>query len=90
MTRNTSISLGDHFGAFIEQQISHGRYGSASEVVRAGLRQLEEHETRLAALRAALEDGENSGASTAFDMHAFLKTKRQKIAGTVRAKASAN
>ena len=90
MTRNTSISLGDHFGAFIEQQISYGRYGSASEVVRAGLRQLEEHEARLSALRAALADGEKSGVSAAFDMDPFLKTKRQKLAGTSRAKASAN
>ncbi len=80
MTRNTSISLGDHFGSFIEQQISHGRYGSASEVVRAGLRQLEEHEARLSALRAALADGESSGASMAFDVNAFLKAKRQTLA----------
>ncbi|MBK6567325.1 type II toxin-antitoxin system ParD family antitoxin [Candidatus Aalborgicola defluviihabitans] len=83
MTRNTSISLGDHFGAFIAQQISQGRYGSASEVVRAGLRQLEEHETQLASLRAALAAGENSGASTNFDVDAFLKTKRHKLAGSV-------
>jgi antitoxin ParD1/3/4 len=55
-------------------------------VVRAGLRQLEDNETRLAALRAALADGENSGASTAFDVDAFLKTKRQKVAS----KATAN
>lgn len=82
MTRNTSISLGEHFGAFIAQQISQGRYGSASEVVRAGLRQLEDHETQLATLRAALEDGENSGASSSFDVDAFLKAKRQKIAGS--------
>ena len=83
MTRNTSISLGDHFGAFIAQQISQGRYGSASEVVRAGLRQLEEHEIQLASLRAALADGENSGTSTSFDVDAFLKTKRQKLTGSV-------
>ena len=81
MTRNTSISLGDHFGAFIERQISQGRYGSASEVVRAGLRQLEDNETRLAALRAALADGENSGTSVSFDVEAFLKTKRKTVAG---------
>ncbi len=89
MTRNTSISLGDHFGAFIAQQISQGRYGSASEVVRAGLRQLEEHEARLSALRAALVDGENSGPSTSFDVDAFLKTKRQKMAGSIRKDAAA-
>ena len=89
MTRNTSISLGDHFDAFIAQQISQGRYGSASEVVRAGLRQLEEHETQLATLRAALADGENSGTSTTLDVDAFLKAKRQKTAGTVGKDAAA-
>ena len=89
MAQNTSISLGDHFGAFIAQQISQGRYGSASEVVRAGLRQLEEHETQLATLRAALADGESSGASTSFDVDAFLKAKRQKIAdATVKTAAA--
>ena len=89
MTRNTSISIGEHFDAFIAQQISQGRYGSASEVVRAGLRQLEEHETQLATLRAALEDGESSGASTSFDVDAFLKAKRQKIAGSTSKAATA-
>ena len=89
MAQNTSISLGDHFGAFIAQQISQGRYGSASEVVRAGLRQLEEHETQLATLRAALAEGENSGASTSFDVDAFLKAKRQKLATSVSKDATA-
>ena len=89
MAQNTSISLGDHFSAFIAQQISQGRYGSASEVVRAGLRQLEEHETQLATLRAALADGENSGASTSFDVDAFLKANRQKIAGATGKTAAA-
>lgn len=79
----------DHFGAFISQQISQGRYGPASEVVRAGLRQLEEHEARLSALRAALTDGENSGTSAPFDVDAFLKTKQQKIAGAVAKNAAA-
>ena len=78
MTRNTSFSLGDHFSAFIEQQISRGRYGSASEVVRVGLRLLEDNETRLLTLRAALIEGENSGVSTSFDVHSFLEAKRRK------------
>ena len=89
MTRNTSISIGEHFDAFIAQQISQGRYGSASEVVRAGLRQLEEHETQLATLRAALADGESSGTSTSFDVDAFLKAKRQKIASSTSKAATA-
>ena len=63
MARNTSINLGSHFDSFINQQLSQGRYGSASEVIRAGLRLLEEHETKLNTLRSMLTDGENSGIS---------------------------
>jgi antitoxin ParD1/3/4 len=76
MSKNTSISLGDHFSEFVDQQLSHGRYGSASEVVRAGLRLLEDHETKLQALRAALIAGEESGPSAPFDVDGFLKEKR--------------
>jgi antitoxin ParD1/3/4 len=76
MQRNTSFSLGDHFNAFIESQIEHGRYGSASEVVRAALRLLEERETKLNALRAALIEGENSGPPEPFDFDAFIARKR--------------
>ena len=76
MSKNTSISLGDHFADFIDAKVAEGRYASASEVVRAGLRLLEEREASLAALRAALIEGENSGASTPFDFEAFIAKKR--------------
>ena len=76
MSKNTSFSLGDHFTTFIENQVEHGRYGSASDVVRAGLRLLEEQETKLAALCAALIEGEESGPSTPFDFDAFIARKR--------------
>lgn len=75
MPRNTSISLGDHFASFVDQQVAHGRYGSASDVVRAGLRLLEEHEMKVTALRAALVEGENSGPAQPLDVEAFLKRK---------------
>ena len=61
MARNTSVSLGDHFEQFIDSQIDTGRDGSASEVVRAGLRLLETTESRLEVLRKALVSGERSG-----------------------------
>lgn len=61
MARNTSVSLGDHFEEFIGAQIKSGRYGSASEVVRAGLRLLESTEGKLEVLRNALIAGEQSG-----------------------------
>ncbi|NKE48764.1 type II toxin-antitoxin system ParD family antitoxin [Roseomonas frigidaquae] len=77
MSRNTSISLGDHFASFIDQQVQGGRYGSASDVVRAGLRLLEERESALRALRAALIEGEESGPPTSFDFDAFVARRRQ-------------
>ena len=79
MARNTSVTLGDHFADFIEEKVQQGRYGSASDVVRAGLRLLEEREAKLEALRAALLEGERSGASTPFDFEAFLEEKRRSV-----------
>lgn len=63
MPKNTSMTLGDHFDGFIAQQIADGRYASASEVIRAGLRMLEVNEQKLKTLRRMLEDGENSGVA---------------------------
>jgi antitoxin ParD1/3/4 len=81
MSKNTSISIGDHFATFIDTQVKAGRYGSASEVVRAGLRLLEEHEAKVNALRGALIAGEQSGPPAPFDNTAFLQRMRAKHAG---------
>lgn len=72
---NTSISLDEHFASFIGEQVGSGRYRSASEVVRAGLRLLEEEELRVSALRAALVVGEESGELEEFDFDAFIASK---------------
>jgi antitoxin ParD1/3/4 len=77
MRKNTSIVLGEHFQTFIEGQMADGRYGSASKVVRAGLRLLEERETRLAALRVAPIEGEESGEPAEFDVDTFLTAEQE-------------
>ena len=71
MAKNTSITLGKHFDGFITNQVQSGRYGSASEVVRAGLRALENSEDKLEALRQMLTEGENSGVAD-YDIDSFI------------------
>ena len=66
MSKNTSMSLGDHFDNFIGEQLNEGRFKSASEVVRAGLRLLEENETQLSLLRKRLSLGEEQATAGEF------------------------
>ena len=73
MDRNTSISIGDYFDRFIKSRISTGRYKNASEVVRAGLRLLEEEENKIMALRASIQEGIESGIAQDFDPEGHLK-----------------
>lgn len=80
MGRNTSISLGNHFESFIESSLSEGRYKNASEVVRAGLRLLEEEENKLIILKKAVQEGIDSGRAVNFDPQnhlGSLKAKRK-------------
>lgn len=72
MRKNTSITLGQHFDSFIADQLQNGRYSSISEVVRAGLRLLEESETRLTSLRKMLKEGEDSGFED-YSYDAFIR-----------------
>ena len=78
MSKNTSISLGSHFEKFISSKIGTGRYHSVSEVIRAGLRLLEQEERKMEALNEALELGEDSGLAEGFDAKENLKELHKK------------
>ncbi|RWX77271.1 type II toxin-antitoxin system ParD family antitoxin [Neorhizobium lilium] len=80
MVDDATIELGEHFSGFVERQVEIGRFGSASEVVQAGLKLLEEHEMRVKGLQNALIAGEKSGAPRSFDNEAFVRRMRQRNA----------
>ncbi len=73
MPKSNAVVVGDYFAELIERQVTQGRYDSASDVVQAGLRLLEEREAKLEALRAALVEGEQSGPCTPFDFDEFIE-----------------
>ncbi len=77
MTKNTSVTLGDQYDAFVRRQVANGRFGSASEAVRAGLRLLEEQELKLEQLRAAIDEGDQSADYQPFDVDEFLASKKR-------------
>ena len=72
MGRNTSVSLGDYFENFVDGRISEGRYKNVSEVIRAGLRLLEEEENRILSLKRAIREGAESGIAVDFDADKHL------------------
>jgi len=81
--KTTSVALGPHFEDFIQASILSGRYNNASEVVRSGLRLLEEQEQKMAALRSAIEEGMNSGIVEDFDSQKFLQQMKARKHGEV-------
>ena len=72
MGRNTSISLGEHFETFVDSKVNDGRFKNASEVIRAGLRLLEEEEAKMAVLKKAIQEGIDSGVAKDFDPQTHL------------------
>lgn len=81
--KTTSVALGPHFEDFIQASIMSGRYNNASEVVRSGLRLLEDQEQRIAALRSAIEEGMNSGIVEDFDPQEHLQQMKARKHGKV-------
>jgi antitoxin ParD1/3/4 len=82
MSKTTTVPLDDHFAEFVERQVKAGRYHSSDDVVRAGLRLLEEQELKVERLRAALAEGEQSGTAAPFCLDAFLDDMHRDRAGS--------
>lgn len=78
MAKNTSVLLGEHFEKFISKEVSSGRYGSASEVVRTALRMLEAEEQKKEALITALVHGEKSKKVENFNSKEHLEKLHKK------------
>ena len=78
MNKNTSITLGNYFDQFVQKRINEGRFKNVSEVIRAGLRLLEEEETRANALKMAIEEGIDSGIAHEFDSEKHLESLKAK------------
>lgn len=78
MAKNTSILLGEHFEKFITTEVSSGKYGSASEVVRTALRMLESEEEKKSALLKALIRGEKTKRVENFDPKSHLTKLHKK------------
>ncbi len=72
MSKNTSISLGNYFEQFVQNSINEGRFKNASEVIRAGLRLLEEEESKILILKNSIREGVESGLANNFDPDAHL------------------
>ena len=76
---STSVTLGKHWDEFIKTMLEEGRYGSASELMRAGLRLLEEQEGERARLRVALMEGEAVPDAGPLDMAAIRSAARARL-----------
>jgi antitoxin ParD1/3/4 len=78
MGRNTSVSLGNYFESFVDKSVTQGRFKNASEVIRAGLRLLEEEENKIVVLRNAINEGIESGIAENFDPKRHLESLKAK------------
>lgn len=82
MGRNTSVSLGEYFENFVDNKIKEGRYKNASEIIRAGLRLLEEEENKIQILKNSIQEGIDSGIATDFDPDMHLKQLKKSLKQT--------
>jgi antitoxin ParD1/3/4 len=81
MSKNTSVSLGDHFEAYARRKVETGQFSSISDVIRDALRRAEERDLRIERLRELIREGEESGPPQPFDFDEFLKEMRANYKG---------
>jgi antitoxin ParD1/3/4 len=81
MSKTQTISLGEYWNSYIEEELKIGRYSSASEIIRGALRLFEEKEaaSKLESLRAALTEGEESGDAGKLNIEAIKKSAKNKL-----------
>ena len=79
MSKNTSVTLGGHFENIIGKSIESGRYSSASEIIREGLRFVEEREQKIKILKEDIEAGEKSAYIKNFDPVKHLEKLQQRF-----------
>lgn len=72
MTKNTSIALGAPFQEFARSKVDSGEYGSTSEVVREAMRRFMAEDLKLQTLRAAIQEGIDSGPAEPFSFDEFI------------------
>lgn len=86
-----SYALGERFENFVREQVASGRYNNASEVIRAGLRLLEDQEKlrelKLEELRRAIQEGVASGRAGELDFNALRRELRQELESLTKAAA---
>lgn len=78
MDKNTSISLGNYFDQFVQNTVKQGRFKNVSEVIRAGLRLLEEEENKITVLKSVIQEGIDSGVALDFDPEEHLASLKAK------------
>jgi antitoxin ParD1/3/4 len=81
VSKNTSIALGPDLEAFARRKVASGEYGSISEVIRDAMRRAVERDAKVEALRAAIQEGIDSGPPTPFDFEEFRQEMQARYKG---------
>lgn len=76
MNKPVQVTVSDHAASFVSRELESGRFDTVDEVVEAGLRMLEQEQTKIERLRELLIESENSGPAEPFDRNALMALVR--------------